>query len=85
MPLAVMWRAWPVRAGQRRNSRRGAPMAARILRWVIGGVAAVSGALLVAGIALSYVNRHMGSLDRWDFSDVSRRPRSSPSRWWASY
>ena len=49
---------------------RGAPMTARILRWATGCVAAVSVALLVAGIALSYVDRHMGSLSRWDFSDV---------------
>jgi hypothetical protein len=45
-------------------------MTARILRWATGGVAAVSGALLVAGIVLSYVDRHMGSLSRWDFSNV---------------
>ena len=70
MPLAVLWRAWAVRAGQRCNSRRSAPMAARILPWVTGCVAAVSGALLVAGIALSYTYRHMGTLDRWDISDV---------------
>ena len=70
MPLAVLWRAWAVRAGQRCNSRRSAPMAARILPWVTGCVAAVSGVLLVAGIALSYVYRHMGTLDRWDFADV---------------
>jgi hypothetical protein len=45
-------------------------MTVRILRWVTGCVAAVSVALLVGGIALSYVYRHMGSLSRWDFSDV---------------
>ena len=45
-------------------------MTVRILRWATGCVAAVSVALLVAGIALSYVYRHMGSLSRWDFSDV---------------
>jgi hypothetical protein len=45
-------------------------MTARILRWATGCVAAVSVALLVAGIALSYVDRRMGSLSRWDFSDV---------------
>jgi hypothetical protein len=43
---------------------------ARILRWATGYVAAVSVTLLVAGIALSYVDRHMGSLSRWDFSNV---------------
>ena len=45
-------------------------MTARILRWATGCVAAVSVAPLVAGIALSYVDRHTGSLSRWDFSDV---------------
>jgi hypothetical protein len=48
----------------------GAAVTARILRWATGCVAAVSVALLVAGIALSYVDRHMGSLSRWDFSNV---------------
>ena len=45
-------------------------MTARILRWATGCVAAVSVALLVAGIALSYADRHMGSLSRWNFSNV---------------
>src|ERR1700722_10406030 len=45
-------------------------MTARILRRATGCVAAVSGALLAAGIALSYADRHMGSLSRWNFSDV---------------
>jgi len=45
-------------------------MTARIVRWAPGCVAAVSVALLVGGIALSYVDRHMGPLSRWDFSDV---------------
>jgi len=45
-------------------------MTVRILRWATGCVAAVSVVLLVAGIALSYADRHMGSLRRWDFSDV---------------
>ncbi len=40
------------------------------VRWSTGGVAAVSAVLLVAGIALSYADRHMGPLSRWDFSDV---------------
>src|ERR1700722_16570263 len=40
------------------------------VRWSTGGVAAVSAVLLVAGIALSYADRHMGSLSRWTFSDV---------------
>lgn len=41
-----------------------------ILRWAIGCLAAVSVALLVGGIVLSYVGRHMGPLSRWDFSNV---------------
>jgi hypothetical protein len=45
-------------------------MTVRILRWANGCVAAVSIALLVAGVALSYVDRHMGPLSRWDFSNV---------------
>ena len=40
------------------------------LRRTTGCVTAVSVALLAGGIALSYVDRHMGSLGRWDFSDV---------------
>src|SRR5580704_11896170 len=56
MPRTALWHA--------------SPMTARILRWATGCVAAVSVALLVAGIALSYVDRRMGSLSRWDFSDV---------------
>ena len=67
---AAFWRAWPVRAGQRRSSRLGARMTVRILRWATGCIAAVSVALLAAGIALSYVDRHMGPLSRWDFSNV---------------
>ena len=45
-------------------------MTVRILRWATGCVAAVSVALLVGGVALSYVYRHMGPLSRWDFSNV---------------
>jgi hypothetical protein len=41
------------------------------LRWTTGCVAVVSGALLVAAIALSYASRHAGSLSAWDFSDVT--------------
>ena len=45
-------------------------MTVRILRWATGSVAAVSVALLAGGIALSYVDRHMGSLSRWNFSGL---------------
>jgi hypothetical protein len=45
-------------------------MTVRILRWATGCVAAVSVALLVGGVALSYTDRHMGPLSRWDFSNV---------------
>ncbi len=45
-------------------------MTVRILRWATGCVAAVSVALLAAGIALSYVDRHMVPVSGWDFSDV---------------
>ena len=70
MPRAAFWRAWPVRAGQRPQLALRALITVRILRWATGCVAAVSVALLVAGIALSYADRHMGPLGRWDFSDV---------------
>ena len=40
------------------------------LRRTTGCVTAVSVALLTGGIALSYVDRHMGPLTRWDFSNV---------------
>ena len=65
--LCVRGRCWPTSAP---GSPLGAPMTGRILRWATGCVAAISGALLVAGIALSYADRHMGPLSRWDFSDV---------------
>jgi hypothetical protein len=45
-------------------------MTVRILRWATGSVAAVSVVLLVGGVALSYVDRHIGLLSRWDFSNV---------------
>jgi hypothetical protein len=45
-------------------------MTVRIPRWATGCIAAVSVALLVGGVALSYVYRHMGPLSRWDFSNV---------------
>ena len=45
-------------------------MTARILHWAASCVAAVSVALLAGGIVLSYVDRHMGPLSRWDFSNV---------------
>ena len=45
-------------------------MSVRILRWVTGCVAAVSVALLAGGIALSYAERDIGPLTRWDFSNV---------------
>jgi hypothetical protein len=70
MPRAALWGAWPMRAGQRRGPEPGAPMTAGILRWATGCVAAASVALLVAGITLSYLDRHMGPLSRWNFSDV---------------
>ena len=47
-------------------------MRARTARWVAGGVAAGSIALMVGGLALAYVDRHRlpGSLTSWDFPDV---------------
>jgi hypothetical protein len=52
------------------GNRLGARMTVRILRWATGGVAAVSVALLTGGLVLSYLDRHMGPLSRWDFSNV---------------
>jgi hypothetical protein len=66
MSPAAFWRAWLARASRRREAR----MTARVLAWATGCVAAVSVALLAGGIALSYVDRHMGALSRWDFSNV---------------
>jgi hypothetical protein len=60
MPRVASWRA----------ADAGARMTVRMLRWATGCVAAISVALLVGGIALSYVDRHMGPLSRWDFSNV---------------
>jgi hypothetical protein len=57
-------------ADLRRSSRWGTWMTVRILRWAAGSVAAVSVALLVGGVVLSYVDRHIGALSRWDFSNV---------------
>jgi hypothetical protein len=45
-------------------------MTVRILRWATGCVAAVSVALLVGGVVLSYAYRNSGPLSRWDFSNV---------------
>jgi signal transduction histidine kinase len=41
-------------------------------RWVAGGIAAVSVALMAGGLALAYVNRHRvpADLTGWNFSDV---------------
>jgi hypothetical protein len=70
MPWAAFWRAWPMRAGQRRSSRYGAQMTVRILRQTTGCVAAISVALLAGGVALSYVDRHLVPVSGWDFSSV---------------
>ena len=50
----------------------GEGMKGRTARWVAGGIAAVSVALMAAGLALAYVNRHRlpADLTNWDFSDV---------------
>jgi signal transduction histidine kinase len=41
-------------------------------RWIAGGIAAVSVALMAGGLALAYVDRHRvpADLTGWDFSDV---------------
>ncbi len=47
-------------------------MRARTARWVAGGIAAGSIALMIGGLVLAYVDRHPVLADRtnWDFSDV---------------
>ena len=70
MPGAAFWRLWSMQAWPAAQGALGARMTVRILRWATGCVAAVSVALLVGGVALSYVDRHMGPLSRWDFSNV---------------
>jgi signal transduction histidine kinase len=47
-------------------------MRAQTARWVAGGVAASSIALMAAGLTLTYVDRHLApaNLNSWDFSDV---------------
>ncbi len=47
-------------------------MGGRTARWVAGCVAALSIALMVSGLALTYLDRHLvpASLSDWDFSDV---------------
>ena len=51
----------------------GIRMRARTARWVAGCTAAVSVALLGAGLALTYVDRHLlpASLTNWTVSGVS--------------
>ena len=65
----------------------GDPMRARTARWVAGGIAAGSVALMAAGLVLAYVDRHALPADvtSWDFADVYHAggaagvPKSSPS------
>ena len=47
-------------------------MRAQTARWMAGGIAAGSVALMAGGLALAYVNRHPvpADLTNWDFSDV---------------
>jgi hypothetical protein len=47
-------------------------MRARTARWVAGGIAAGSVALMAAGLVLAYVDRHAlpGGVTSWDLADV---------------
>jgi signal transduction histidine kinase len=47
-------------------------MRARTARWVAGGMAAGSIALIAGGVAVAYLDRHLlsASMTTWDFSDV---------------
>jgi hypothetical protein len=51
----------------------GIPVRAWTVRWVPGCAAAASVALIVAGLALAYVDRHLlpASLTNWTFSSIS--------------
>jgi len=40
------------------------------LRWVTGGVAALSAALLLGGLPLTYLGRHVATAGLWNFPDV---------------
>jgi signal transduction histidine kinase len=57
---------------QGKASALGGRMRARTARWVAGGIAAASIALMAGGVALAYVNRHALSADQtsWDFPDL---------------
>ena len=45
-------------------------MTPRTLRWVTGGVAALSIVLLLGGLPLAYLGRHAVTAGRWNFPDV---------------
>jgi signal transduction histidine kinase len=45
-------------------------MTSRTLRWVTGGVAALSIALLLGGLPLAYLGRHVAPAGLWNFPDV---------------
>ena len=45
-------------------------MTSRALRWVTGGVAALSIALLLGGLPLAYLGRHVAAAGLWNFPDV---------------
>jgi hypothetical protein len=45
-------------------------MTPRALRWATGGVAALSVALLLGGLPLAYLGRHVATAGPWNFPDV---------------
>ena len=45
-------------------------MTPRALRWATGGVAALSIALLLGGLPLAYLGRHVATAGLWNFPDV---------------
>src|SRR5262249_22296223 len=47
-----------------------ARMTPRTLRWVTGSVAALSIALLLGGLPLAYLGRHVATAGLWNFPDV---------------
>jgi signal transduction histidine kinase len=47
-----------------------ARMTPRALRWATGGVAALSIALLLGGLPLAYLGRHVATAGLWNFPDV---------------
>src|SRR5689334_4946612 len=62
--------AMPIATHRHKNARLEARMTPRALRWATGGVAALSVALLLGGLPLAYLGRHVATAGLWNFPDV---------------